>query len=278
MMGKVLSTHLGDRKLNACKRTPPTESLEVQVVKVGENGKGIVKEQYATATTVNVQTSLDSTATKVYNASLQSTAQSTPMETAVSTTTVSHTTATSWKPSDIHGRANSDEQITHLVCAFVFIGLCICLGVAAMKSEIWNSSFNSLGSPTPFPTTAGADTFICPTVFDVKGMNMAESACAVVGCSGFIEWCGLNDSQAYQLIVSVRGDYDFHDEFITVIVNGTLTKGTATQQCGKFQEIFNLPVWSSEGSIRLSYVNTVEVDPICFTKTASELKAILFEL
>ena len=97
----------------------------------------------------------------------------------------------------------------------LFLALLVLVGVIAVPTILFSDS--SYGTvPTPFPTVFPTVTaeLVCPTVFDANRENSVLTDCSSAGCNGGIKWCGLDNARTYQLVITVRGDYDLMNEFL----------------------------------------------------------------
>ena len=194
-----------------------------------------------------------------------------------------------------NGNNECSDEAKETMCNY-FIGLLlfgVVIGVAVGVTYGFDSSSSSRGSPTPFPTRspptpfptirpvfiAPANAVACPAVF-VGGTNTTLSSCTVSGCGGSVQWCGLNDTKVYNLLVQVRGDYDLLSETITLEFDGNSVETSALIQCSSiFETVLNQGVGSSGGELLLTYQTSPSVTAICSDNVfATELRATLSEV
>ena len=189
--------------------------------------------------------------------------------------------------------AEADRRYQTAICLVLLIVLgAICSAIYAIVESASLFASNAKRSPTQLPTftptrlptTAGpliprANVLVCPPIF-VGGLNSTLTACKFSGCGGSIEWCGLNASKRYELVVDVRGDFDLAQETVTVTFNGNSTVGSASTQCSEnFERVINQEVDVRGGDFKLTYQTSSSVTPVCGENVFSaELRATLIQV
>lgn len=274
-MGKVVSTRVGDRTLQGSRQSTRGN---VQVAAVSESGNE--NEQYPTATAVQEPTVTEGglvQATTVTTALPQSAAE------IRSTVWGERVDDDDPQPPGGNGNrargnapAEAGDGLTGIL-TLLFFGACIAIPIAAFAGAFDDDSAGL--APTAFPTPTPVDVLVCPVVFDGNSQNVQVTSCDEDICGGSIEWCSVDNTSSYRLIVSVRGDYDSPAETITLTLEGQSLVRSADEQCGaELVTILDRSFTPSSSTLLLEYQNSAAVDNICLGGLSTVLNATLIQL
>lgn len=276
-MGKVVSTQVGDRNMEQW-----NNPQQLQVATVSEGGG---EEQYPTATAVQretttggiVQATAVTTSTTRTPAQIGATVWGDPIEEEGQNPNRNNNNTNPW--GNTQGQQPYYEGLQGLF-TFIFLGVCIGIPVAATIGlfDADDSSSFSGNPPTAFPTPTPVDVFECPVLFDGNNRNVVMTSCDEDVCGGSIEWCDLNTTRSYRLILSIRGDYDALAESMDISIDGFEATVTASDQCdADFDTVLDRTFTPSTATVVLTYQNSGFVDNIC-GGLSTEMNATLVQL